>query len=161
LISIVPLAGVAFADWLPLWLDYISPQITDPSLPLHSITFDRLRNGTSDLHGIAAVSGSIVGFAHFYFHPSTWATSEACYLQDLYVVSSARGRRIGQTLIQAVAERARARGCHALNWRAQESNAPAHRLYARLAERTNRASYHMPIHADKHSADPSDVQNGA
>ena len=155
-LAIVPIREVPFAEWLEMWLDYVRPQITDRTLPLHALTYERLCDGeTSGLFGVAAVSSGAVGFAHYVFHASTWEAADFCHLQDLYVAPSARGQRVGETLIRDVAEHARRRGSSAMGWRTQESNVSAHALYSRLARRTNRVSYHLPLTGDPDLSSPA------
>ena len=67
--------------------------------------------------------GRLVGFAHYLFHPSTWALQEICYLEDLFVDPAARGQGVGRALIHAVyaaADRAQAPSVY---WMTQEFNA--------------------------------------
>jgi GNAT superfamily N-acetyltransferase len=56
-----------------------------------------------------------------------------CYLQDLFVDASVRGRGAGRALIERVAAAARERDCLRLYWTTKEDNAAARLLYDRLA----------------------------
>ena len=60
-------------------------------------------------------------------------TREVCYLQDLFVDSTARRHGCGGKLIEAVAAIARERGCARLYWTTKEDNATARSLYDRIA----------------------------
>jgi GNAT superfamily N-acetyltransferase len=75
-----------------------------------------------------------VGIVHFLFHEDTWSNVPACYLQDLYVDSTARGTGCGRMLIEAVAESARTAGANSPYWLTHQSNVVARRLYDRLGQ---------------------------
>lgn len=143
--NIVSIADLRFSEWLELWFDYVQPHLSDRASPLHEATYARLVSRESPLQGLALKTGVPIGFAHFYYHPSTWSTSDQCYLQDLYVAPAARGRGHAERLIRAVAQIARQHGCSTLHWRARPTNAGALSLYARLADRNDRVSFTMPL----------------
>jgi len=48
------------------------------------------------------------------------------------VSSTHRGRRIGETLVEAAAQRARERGCRVVQLTTDRSRVDAHRFYERL-----------------------------
>jgi GNAT superfamily N-acetyltransferase len=102
---------------------------------VYAATWRRLIAADGDLRGFVAREphGAPVGFAHYFFHGSTWSTLDRCYLEDLFVAPEARGAGIGRALIAAVTEAARERGCDRLYWHTHESNAPARRLYEAVA----------------------------
>lgn len=143
--SIVQIRDLTFSEWFPLWFDYVQPHITGPNLPLHKTTFERLTSPTSALQGVAALSDHPLGFAHFYFEPSTWDVAEPCYLQDLYVAPGARGLGLSGLLVNEVAAIARERGSPAVHWRVRESNARAIAFYERIAKRTDRLCYSISL----------------
>jgi len=128
-----------------MWLNYSGVRQPGANLAAPELTFARLADPAVNLHGLAAVTDQPIGFAHYYFHSSTWSASENCSLQDLYVSPAARGQGVGRALVEAVGVQARARGCSVLHWRTRESNAPAHALYAQFAERTEFVSYRLAL----------------
>jgi ribosomal protein S18 acetylase RimI-like enzyme len=71
---------------------------------------------------------------HYLFHRSTSRLQDVCYLQDLFVLPSHRGRRIGQDLIEAVYAAAAAAGCTRVYWQTQVSNTAGRALYDRVAQ---------------------------
>ena len=86
-----------------------------------------------------------VGFAHYYFHPSSYSVQNACTLEDLYVCATARRRGVARALIDWVAARAAAAQAPVLNWKTRETNTSAHALYDSLALRTGFVAYQMKL----------------
>jgi GNAT superfamily N-acetyltransferase len=131
--------------WEPLWNGYLSfyqrtvtPDITD-------FTWQRLAS-EHDLFGMIVISGEeALGLVHFLYHASTWNRGGNCYLEDLFIVPAARGRRIGRRLIAAVADHARARAAALLYWHTEEFNGTARRLYERVAKRTPSLRYNVEL----------------
>jgi len=134
-------AHIAFPDWRDLWLDYLGLSASDLSETVHQHTYSRVQNNDDALLGLIAVTDRPVGFAHYYFHPSSYSLTDACTLEDLYVAPQARGLGIGRALIEAVAARAKQAHAPALHWKTRQSNASAQSLYDRLAVRTEFISY--------------------
>jgi GNAT superfamily N-acetyltransferase len=92
----------------------------------------------------AFMEEELVGFAHYLFHTSTWATS-ACYLQDLFTLHAVRGRGVARALIDAVAAQARQRGAARYYWLTHEHNSTARRLYDKLAKFGGFIRYDYPL----------------
>jgi len=79
-----------------------------------------------------AQDGSIVGFATLVWTLSTLDAAREGVMNDLFVVPSARGQRIGEQLIAACLERCRERGAASLGWQTAHTNERAQRLYDRV-----------------------------
>jgi GNAT superfamily N-acetyltransferase len=89
--------------------------------------------GPEDLHGIGAwLDGQLLGIAHYLFHATFWS-ADYCYLQDLFVAESARGRGVARALISRTAELARERGATRLYWTTKQDNTTARALYDKVA----------------------------
>jgi len=129
-------------QWDSLWTGYLrfyrkrlSPEITNA-------TFARLVDPTQQPHGLVAeVNGSLVGFVHYLFHPTTWSLTEICYLEDLFVDTTARGAGAGRALIEAVYAAADRSKASVVYWMTQEFNADGRALYDTLARRTSFIRY--------------------
>ena len=142
MIEIRPLRAADRAQWSALWSGYLRfyrqhlpPEVTDA-------TFARLIDARAPLHGlVAARGGTLVGFAHYQFHPTSGSVRDSCYLEDLYVDSGARGGGIGRALIRAVYEAADRAQAASVYWLTQEFNAEARALYDTLARRTSFIRY--------------------
>lgn len=93
----------------------------------------------------ARLDGELVGFALFFDLPEAISGMRAGQLEDLFVAQSARGRRIGQTLVAAVGEEGRRRGWSHIRWMVPERPATARRLAERLAEKGGWANYRIDV----------------
>ena len=97
------------------------------------------------VHGLGArLDGTLVGIAHYFFHAAVWM-EDSCYLQDLFVDESVRGRGVARALIERVAEIARGRGVARYYWHTKETNARARRLYDDLAAFRGFIRYDYPV----------------
>ena len=132
------------SDWEQLaraYKAFYKTDITDAEL---DTAWSRLLR-QDGVDGLAARSGpKIVGITHYLFHTSTWS-STVCYLQDLFVVPSARGQGVARALIERVAEASRVQGANRLYWLTQDSNTTARALYDKLAKFNGFLRYDFPI----------------
>lgn len=145
-VEIRPLAPSDRAEWQPLFEAYI--RFYEATLPAeqYDITWARLLDKAEPVHGFGAFEdGRMAGFTHAIFHRSTWLPDVTCYLQDLYVDESQRGKRTGEALIDAVADLAREHKAGRLYWLTHESNATARRLYDRVAQNAGFIQYRKPL----------------
>jgi GNAT superfamily N-acetyltransferase len=144
MMRIAPLTAADHADWLPLWRGYLDFYETALPPETFALTFARLTDpANGEMGGFIArgEDGAALGLVHWIDHRSCWTPGDYCYLQDLFVASSARGRGVGAELIEAVTEAARGRGCSRVYWLTHESNATARSLYDKLATRSGFIQY--------------------
>jgi GNAT superfamily N-acetyltransferase len=81
---------------------------------------------------LAEVDGEAVGLALFFTNFSTWTGKPGLYLEDLFVLPSARGAGIGKALLVHLAGIAVARGYGRFEWSVLDWNAPAIGFYRSL-----------------------------
>ena len=74
-------------------------------------------------------------------HRSTWSPTWYCYLEDLFVDPSHRGRGAGRALIEAVYREADTHHCTRTYWVTEETNATARAMYDRMATKTAFVQY--------------------
>ena len=141
-----PVAQRDYAQWLPLWDGYnafygrsgataLDPEVT-------RMTWARFYDAYEPVHGLVADSGGqLLGLVHYLFHRSTTTIQPSCYLQDLFTVTSARGKGVGRALIDGVYERARLAGSPRVYWQTHETNHTAMQLYDKVAERSGFVVY--------------------
>ncbi len=136
-------------EWLRLWADYHARGRSGAtSLPdvVTEVTWERFFQRHTPMEALVAESdGCLVGFAHMVFHGDTSAAGPACFLQDLFVDATLRGRGIGRALIEAVYARAEAAGARRVYWHVLEANAAAVRLYDKVAPRSGHVVYRKDI----------------
>lgn len=96
-----------------------------------------------ELHGLAArLDGRVVGIAHYLFHANVWF-DDVCYLADLFVDEAVRGQGAARLLIEAVADKARARGCARYYWLTKQDNVRG--LYDKVARFAGFIRYDYPM----------------
>ncbi len=136
-VRIRPLAADDYDSWLPLWKGYLD--FYEVSVPdeVTAETWRRLIDPDGRVFGFGAISdGKLVGIVHYLFHPVTWAVSDRCYLEDLFVRPESRGTGAGRALIEAVYRAADAAGADQVYWLTAQSNKTAQLLYDRIGQRT-------------------------
>lgn len=146
-IVIRPVASTERQQWEPLWLGYLA--FYEKSIPQAATDFTWARlSDPNDLsiEGMIAWEGSqALGLVQYLHHASTWSTGGNVYLQDLFVVPQARGKRIGRRLIAAVTAASKAKGAAVLYWQTEEFNGTARRLYERVAKRAPFVRYNIEL----------------
>ena len=137
-VHVRPLEAADLSAWQPLWEGYnafygrhgetaLAPEITrttwqrffDPHEPVFAL--------------VAEQQGRLLGLVHYLFHRSTTRIEPTCYLQDLFTAPAARGRGIGQALIEGVYAQAAAASVQRVYWQTHAGNATGRRLYDRVA----------------------------
>ncbi len=86
---------------------------------------------------IAEDGGEPVGFALFFHSFSTFLAQPGIYLEDLFVVPEQRGRGVGRSLLERLAQVAVDRGCGRLEWAVLDWNKDAIKFYERLGAKPN------------------------
>lgn len=140
--QIRPLRSDDRAQWSTLWAGYLRFYRQQLPAEVTDGTFARLIDARGPLHGLVAErDGTLAGFVHYQFHPTTWSLRDSCYLEDLYVDPAARGGGVGRALIRAVYEAADRAQASTVYWLTQEFNAEGRALYDTLARRTSFIRY--------------------
>lgn len=145
-LSIRPISPGDRRSWEPLWQGYL--EFYEKTIPAETTEFTWKRLITThEVEGLLAWSekGEALGLAHFLYHASTSTRGGNCYLQDLFVVPAARGRRVGRQLIAAVVQAAKAKGVAVVYWQTEEFNGTARRLYERVAKRSPFIRYQIEL----------------
>ncbi len=89
--------------------------------------------------------GAVVGLAHYRELPRPLSGTSAGFLDDLYVVPTARGSDAAEALVGAVAEEGRRRGWSWLRWFTAEDNYRARGFYDRVAQLSAWKTYQLDI----------------
>jgi ribosomal protein S18 acetylase RimI-like enzyme len=88
--------------------------------------------GRDDAEYLLAGDGEPVAVAQVRYRWSVWWEAEDCWLEDLYVAPEARREGLGRTLVEAVIDRARERGCRRVELDVSSENPAAMALYRSL-----------------------------
>jgi GNAT superfamily N-acetyltransferase len=141
--AVIRLATPAdYQAWRALWLGYQAFYKVVIDEPTTAMTWQRLMNDAEPMWGaVAEIDDQPVGIVNYLSHRSTWTTGNYCYLQDLFVDQSRRGKGIGRALIGHVYERAAEMGCSRVWWLTHESNTEAMQLYDKVADRSGFVQY--------------------
>ena len=94
--------------------------------------------GRDDAEYLLAGDDEPVGVAQVRYRWSVWWDAEDCWLEDLYVAPEARREGLGRTLVEAVIDRARERGCRRVELDVNSENTAALALYRSLGFRTGK-----------------------
>lgn len=130
--------------WRELWADYLAfyqlalaPVVTDA-------TWAKAMDDRSAIFmRVAEADGDIVGFALSLTHEGTWIIGRDCYLEDLFVAASARGRGAGRALLDDLVTLCRQNGWKRLYWHTASDNAAARRLYDSYVETDDHIRYRI------------------
>lgn len=118
------------AVWRTLWAGYCDHSGVKLAAQVTDRTWKRILDPDSAVMCmVAEVDGQVYGFANCVVHEGTWETQALCYLEDLFVLPSARGHGLGRALIEWLRNAMRAEGWARLYWMAKEDNASARKLY--------------------------------
>ena len=121
--------------WRKLWRDYCAFQNVKLLPDVTDRTWKRILHPDSAVMCmVAEVDGQVYGFANCVVHENTWETQPVCYLEDLFVLPSARSHGIGKALIEWLRNAMRAEGWARLYWVTHQDNAPARALYDRFTQ---------------------------
>jgi GNAT superfamily N-acetyltransferase len=133
------------AAWRKLWRGYCDFYEAQLGEDVTQRTWKRILDPDSAVMCIVAeVDGQVYGFANCVVHENTWETQAVCYLEDLYVMPSARGHGIGKALIEWLRNSMRAEGWARLYWMTREDNADARKLYDQFAQADGFVRYVIP-----------------
>lgn len=133
-----------YSSWLPLWINYQTFYRTKISDEVTKLTWERFLTPDEPVYcAVAKYDGKIVGLVHYVFHRSTWAESNYCYLEDLFVSEEVRGQHIGKQLIEYVQKKAQKNHASRLYWHTHETNLRGQRLYDWVAKKSGMIEYRM------------------
>jgi GNAT superfamily N-acetyltransferase len=118
------------AAWRKMWQGYCDFYGVKLGKAVSDRTWQRILDPDSAIMCVVAeVDGKVYGFANCVVHENTWEIQPVCYLEDLYVVPSARGHGIGKALVEWLRNAMRAEGWARLYWVTREDNEAARKLY--------------------------------
>ena len=132
--------------WLVLWQAYLDFYQTELSSEQSELTWQRILDPEFNMKCALAIDdGVIVGFTTYSLQNSTWSENGHCYLEDLFVDSTVRGKGVGRTLIEYVKSYAIENKCSRLYWNTDEDNATARKLYDSYTLESGKRQYRIAL----------------
>lgn len=141
---VAPLQASDRAAWEPLARGYKDFYETVLPAEDYERAWQRLLAGTAILGLGAHLDGRLVGIAHYLLHAHVWQ-GNVCYLQDLFVDATVRGKGVARALIDAVADSARRQGATRYYWQTKQDNGVARLLYDKVAVFRGFIRYDYPL----------------
>ena len=133
-------------QWLKLWAGYLEFYKSTISSEQTELTWKRLINNELKMFGFVAESEEgVIGFTHCLFRPSTWTETDYCYLEDLFVDPTIRGKGVGRALMEKVVELAKEKKSKRVYWTTQEFNKTARVLYDSITPVSEFVQYRLPL----------------
>jgi GNAT superfamily N-acetyltransferase len=132
--------------WQVLWQGYLDFYRTELSPAQSELTWSRILDPQFNMNcAIASQDGEIIGFVTYNLQNSTWSENGHCYLEDLFVDESVRGKGTGRALIEFVKAFAIENKCSRLYWNTDEDNATARTLYDTYALESGKRQYRIAL----------------
>jgi len=88
------------------------------------------------------------GMALYYYSYSTWRSRAGIYLEDLFVVETARGRGYGKALLKALANEVQTMGGARLEWSVLKWNEPSIKFYEAMGAQPQHEWLGMRVDGD-------------
>ncbi|MDQ0561063.1 GNAT superfamily N-acetyltransferase [Rhizobium mesoamericanum] len=135
-----------YSAWRMLWagyLDFYQVQLEEETT---TNTWDSAMNPLVPRRiRVLEVDGGLAGFALIQFQTSSWQVRPVCYLEDLFISESHRGKGLGRAMLDDLLGTAKESGCSEFYWHARRDNAHARRLYDSYVREDGNVRYRLPI----------------
>ena len=143
LFEIRQLSDNDFMNWKALWKQYLEFYKTSVEDLVYETTFKRLISSDhfSQNAFVAEQDNELIGLVHYIYHPHNWKIEDVCYLQDLFVLKTARGTGVGRALMEAVYLAADRNDTSTVYWLTQDFNEQARKLYDNIGTITSFIKY--------------------
>lgn len=134
------------AAWRKLWADYLAFYKVMLADDVTDYTWSRILDPASRVAmRVAEVEGQLAGFAIHHFHDSTWVKTPDCYLEDLFLDATFRGKGIGRALMEDLVTICRKNGWARLYWHTDEGNKTARKLYDSFTPSDGHVRYRIKL----------------
>jgi GNAT superfamily N-acetyltransferase len=142
-VKVVPVEERHRADWERLYAGYAAFYKVEQTPEMRARIWGWIHDPAHEVRGFVAedASGRAVGLAHFRPFARPLSASTGGFLDDLFVLPEARGGRVADALIEAVAEEGRRQGWSVIRWITADDNYRGRGVYDRLATRTTWITY--------------------
>lgn len=133
-VSVRPATRADIDDLIPLYCGFMEhEQVTPPPDPELRRRLERLLDSESDDVIIAhSLDGEPLGYLQQRYFVSVWRPDHDAFIEDVFVLEAARGRRVGERLLEVAFARARERGVYRICLDTNENNLRGRGLYERV-----------------------------
>ena len=132
--------------WLVLWQGYLDFYKTTVAAEQTERTWTRIMDSEFNMKcAVAERDGVLVGFTTYSLQNSTWSENGHCYLEDLFVDLTVRGKGVGRALIEYVKSYAIENKCSRLYWNTDADNETARKLYDTYVLESGKRQYRVQL----------------
>lgn len=145
MVRIVPLAERHRADWERLYAGYAEFYKATQTPEMRATVWSWIHDPAHEVNAVVAEdeAGRAVGLAHYRAFARPLSASTGCFLDDLFVDPSQRGRRVADALLEHLRALAQKNGWSTVRWITADDNYRGRGVYDRLAKRTWWITYDM------------------
>lgn len=145
MVRIVPLAERHRADWERLYAGYAEFYKVTQTPEMREKVWGWIHDPAHEVNAVVAEdeAGRAVGLAHYRAFARPLSASTGCFLDDLFVDPSQRGKRVADALLEHLRTLARDKGWSTVRWITADDNYRGRGVYDRLAKRTWWITYDM------------------
>ncbi|MBB3897785.1 GNAT family N-acetyltransferase [Roseococcus suduntuyensis] len=145
MVQIVPLAERHRADWERLYAGYAEFYKVTQTPEMRAKVWAWIHDPAHEVNAVVAEdeAGRAVGLAHYRAFARPLSASTGCFLDDLFVDPSQRGKRVADALLEHLRALAREKGWSTVRWITADDNYRGRGVYDRLAKRTWWITYDM------------------
>ncbi|NGM23375.1 GNAT family N-acetyltransferase [Roseomonas stagni] len=142
-VTVIPLATEHREAWERLYAGYAAFYRVTQTPEMRARVWGWIMDPAHEVKAFIAVDGGgkPLGLAHYRPFARPLSASTGGFLDDLFVDPAARGQRVADALIEAVAAEGRARGWSVIRWITADDNYRGRGVYDRLATRTMWITY--------------------
>lgn len=135
-IQIRELSKGDFEQWQVLFKGYCDFYESPADEEKVMVQWNWLHDEANMLQGLVAIdeNGNLAGLAHYHGWPLSISGKEVCYLSDLFVSPTHRGKGVGKQLYVHLMDLCKEKGWPALTLLTQDGNATARSLYDQYAK---------------------------
>ena len=133
-----------YSEWVTLYhgyADHYQVTLTPEGI---TTTWNWLMDTNHPTTGLVVeASGHLIGLAHYRAMPSPLRGMDVGFLDDLFVVQSARGAQVGSQLLNTLKDIGAKNNWPVIRWITRDNNYRARTLYDRLATKSDWNTYEM------------------
>lgn len=146
-LRILPPTAAHRAGWDRLYQGYAEFYRVAQTPEMRDRVWSWLQDPAHEVNGLLALdaAGKPVGLTHYRPFARPLSASTGGFLDDLFVDPAARGLRVADALIGAVAEIGRAKGWSVIRWITAENNYRGRAVYDRVAQLTPWKTYDIKL----------------